>query len=192
MTKATLIRTASNWDWLTGSEVQSIIINSGAWQHPPGMVQEMLRVLHLFQRQTEDWLPGKRVLEPMPTVTHILQQGHTSKYCHFQGQAYSNHTTYYVLSPPEGQCCALDMGLFISPSKQSFDVTAIISPLRKFRYLLYVLYDLCTFKKYVSCYLIEKNQILQVWFQTTSLKLMLHKANSTLFVVVVVVVSKCK
>jgi hypothetical protein len=33
MTKATLIRTF-NWGWLTGSEVQSIIIKSGTWQRP--------------------------------------------------------------------------------------------------------------------------------------------------------------
>jgi hypothetical protein len=34
MTKATLIRTPFNWDWLTGSEVQSIITKAGAWQCP--------------------------------------------------------------------------------------------------------------------------------------------------------------
>jgi hypothetical protein len=34
MTKATLIRTAFNWVWLIGSEVLSIIIKVGAWQHP--------------------------------------------------------------------------------------------------------------------------------------------------------------
>jgi hypothetical protein len=34
MTKATLIRTTFNWGWLTGSEVQSIIIKTGTWQHP--------------------------------------------------------------------------------------------------------------------------------------------------------------
>jgi hypothetical protein len=35
MTKATpIIRTTFNWDWLTGSEVQSIIIKAGAWQNP--------------------------------------------------------------------------------------------------------------------------------------------------------------
>jgi hypothetical protein len=34
MTKATLIRTTFNWNWLTGSEVQSIIIKAGVWQHP--------------------------------------------------------------------------------------------------------------------------------------------------------------
>jgi hypothetical protein len=33
-TKATLIRTTFIWGWLTGSEVQSIIIKAGAWQHP--------------------------------------------------------------------------------------------------------------------------------------------------------------
>jgi hypothetical protein len=32
MIKAILIRTAFNWGWLTGSEVQSIIIKAGAWQ----------------------------------------------------------------------------------------------------------------------------------------------------------------
>jgi hypothetical protein len=40
MTKATLIKTRFNWRWLTGSEVQSIIIKAG-------MVQEELRVLPL-------------------------------------------------------------------------------------------------------------------------------------------------
>jgi hypothetical protein len=34
MTKVTLIRTTFNWNWLTGSEVQSIIIMVGAWQLP--------------------------------------------------------------------------------------------------------------------------------------------------------------
>jgi hypothetical protein len=32
----TLIRTTFNWDWLTGSEIQSIIIKVGTWQHPGG------------------------------------------------------------------------------------------------------------------------------------------------------------
>jgi hypothetical protein len=34
MTKATLIRRTFNWWWLTGSEVQSIIIKVGTWQIP--------------------------------------------------------------------------------------------------------------------------------------------------------------
>jgi hypothetical protein len=33
MTKATLMRMTFHWGWLTGSEVQSIIIKAGAWQH---------------------------------------------------------------------------------------------------------------------------------------------------------------
>ena len=34
MAKASLIRTTLNWVWLTGSEVQSIVIKAGAWQRP--------------------------------------------------------------------------------------------------------------------------------------------------------------
>jgi hypothetical protein len=34
MTKATLIRIAFNWGWLTGLEIQSIIIQVGTWPHP--------------------------------------------------------------------------------------------------------------------------------------------------------------
>jgi hypothetical protein len=33
-TKATFKRTTFNWDWFTGSEVQSIIIKVVTWQHP--------------------------------------------------------------------------------------------------------------------------------------------------------------
>jgi len=34
MTKVTLIRTTFSWGWLTGSEVQFIIIKVGTWQCP--------------------------------------------------------------------------------------------------------------------------------------------------------------
>jgi hypothetical protein len=34
MAKAILIKTTFHWSWLTGSEVQSIIIKVEAWQHP--------------------------------------------------------------------------------------------------------------------------------------------------------------
>jgi hypothetical protein len=34
MTKATLMSTTFDWGWFTGSEVQSIIIKAGTWQHP--------------------------------------------------------------------------------------------------------------------------------------------------------------
>jgi hypothetical protein len=33
MTKASLIRITFNWGWLTDSEVQSVIIKVGGWQH---------------------------------------------------------------------------------------------------------------------------------------------------------------
>jgi hypothetical protein len=46
MTKATLIRTF-NWGWLTGSQVQPIIIKNGTWQSQAGMVLEEMRVLYL-------------------------------------------------------------------------------------------------------------------------------------------------
>jgi len=45
MTKVTLVRTTFSWGWLTGSEVQSIIIKMGTWQHPGRDGQEELRVL---------------------------------------------------------------------------------------------------------------------------------------------------
>jgi hypothetical protein len=32
--KETLVRTTFTWGWLTGSEVQPIIIEVGTWQHP--------------------------------------------------------------------------------------------------------------------------------------------------------------
>ena len=72
MTKATLIRTTFNWGCLIGSEVQSIII----------MVQKELRVLHLHLKAARRILTstqlGWGVLKPTPTVTHLLQHGHTS------------------------------------------------------------------------------------------------------------------
>jgi hypothetical protein len=60
MTKASLIRTIFNWDWLTGSEVQSIIIKMGTWQHP-GMVQEELRFLHLHPKSARRRLPSRQL-----------------------------------------------------------------------------------------------------------------------------------
>jgi hypothetical protein len=48
MTKATLIRTAFNWGWLTCSEVQSIIIKVEHGSIQAGMVQKELRVLHPY------------------------------------------------------------------------------------------------------------------------------------------------
>jgi hypothetical protein len=77
MTKATLIRTTFNWGWLTGSEVQFSIIKAGTWQY---VVRD-----ESSTSSSEDYLwktdfqaARVRVLKPTPTVTHLLQQGHTS------------------------------------------------------------------------------------------------------------------
>jgi hypothetical protein len=45
------------------------------------MVQEELRVLHLHQkavRKLASQAGRRRISKPTPTVTHFLQQGHTS------------------------------------------------------------------------------------------------------------------
>ena len=78
MTKATLIRTTFNWSWLTGSEVQSIIIKVGAWQHPGRHGMGKLRDLHFHPKEARNrlclphWWSFKAL-----TMTHFLQQGHT-------------------------------------------------------------------------------------------------------------------
>jgi hypothetical protein len=62
MTKATLKRTTFNWGWLIGSEVQSIIIKVGMWQHPGR--HEELRVQRakpiLFYLGTTGLYPKKK------------------------------------------------------------------------------------------------------------------------------------
>jgi hypothetical protein len=60
MTKATLIRTTFNWGWLTGSEVQSIIIKAGAWQHL-GRHGAELRVLHLHLKDACGRLESRKL-----------------------------------------------------------------------------------------------------------------------------------
>jgi hypothetical protein len=47
MTKASLIRITFHWGWLTGSEVQSILIMMGCGSIQAGLVQEELRALYL-------------------------------------------------------------------------------------------------------------------------------------------------
>jgi hypothetical protein len=59
MTKATLIRTTFNWSWLTDSEVQYSIIKVGTWQ--AGMVQEELRVLHLYLKAASRILTSRQL-----------------------------------------------------------------------------------------------------------------------------------
>jgi hypothetical protein len=76
--KATLIRTTFKWHaykfrgsdhYHQGGEHRSI---------QAGMVQEKLRVLQLYLKAACRILAARmRVLKPTPTVTHLLQQGHT-------------------------------------------------------------------------------------------------------------------
>jgi hypothetical protein len=71
MTTATLKRTTFSLGWLTGSKVSPL----SRWEHgsiQAGMVQEELRALHHHLKAAR-----MRVLKPVPTVTHLLQQGHT-------------------------------------------------------------------------------------------------------------------
>jgi hypothetical protein len=82
MTKATLIRTTFNWGWLTSSEVQSIIIKGGAWQHTgrlgAGGAERSTPCSKGIQEQAGFQAARMKVLKPTPTVTHLPQQGHTS------------------------------------------------------------------------------------------------------------------
>jgi hypothetical protein len=61
MTKATLIRITFTWGWLKGSETQCIIIKLRAWQHPGGMVQAELRVLHLHLKAARRRLASREL-----------------------------------------------------------------------------------------------------------------------------------
>ena len=81
MTKASLIRTTLNWSWLTDLEVQSIIIKAGTWQHPgrhgAGGAEGSTSSSEVCKEKTGFQVARVRVLKPTPTVTHLLQQGHT-------------------------------------------------------------------------------------------------------------------
>jgi hypothetical protein len=77
MTKPSLIRTF-NWGWLTGSEVQYITIKPRICQHSDrhgagGAEISTSSSAEKIGFQTT----RRRVLNPMHTVTHLLQQGYT-------------------------------------------------------------------------------------------------------------------
>ena len=61
MTKASLIRTAFNWGWLTGSEVQSSIIKVEHGSIQADMMQEELRVLHLHLEAVSKILASRQL-----------------------------------------------------------------------------------------------------------------------------------
>jgi hypothetical protein len=71
MTKASLIKDSIYWCWLTGSEVQSIIIRVGSHSSiQVGIVLEKeLRVLHLFPKANRRLVSRpiwRRVSKPTP------------------------------------------------------------------------------------------------------------------------------
>ena len=82
MTKETLIRAPFNWGWLTGSKVHSIIIKMGEWQCPDrpgaGVAENSTYCSEGKQGKTGFQADRTRVFKPTPTVTHLLQQGHSS------------------------------------------------------------------------------------------------------------------
>jgi hypothetical protein len=81
MTKTTLIRTTFNWVWLTGSEVQSIIIMVGTWQCPGTQgaegAESSTSSSNGHQEKTGFQAARMVALKPMSTMTHFLQEGHT-------------------------------------------------------------------------------------------------------------------
>ena len=94
MTKATLTRTTFNWGWLTGSDVQSIIIKVGAWQHPgrhgAGGTKSSTSSSEDCKQNTGFQAARTTVLKPTPTVAPLLQKGHT----------YSNRAIPYNSASP--------------------------------------------------------------------------------------------
>jgi hypothetical protein len=81
MTEATLIRTTFNRGWLTGSEVQSIIIKVGTWQHPgrhgAGGAETSTSCFEGKQK-TGSHVARMSISKPALPVTHLLPQDHTS------------------------------------------------------------------------------------------------------------------
>jgi hypothetical protein len=79
MTKAALIRTTFNWGWLIGSEIQSIVIKVGAWQHlgrhGTGRAERSTSSSEGLLEKTVFQAARIRVSKPTLTVTHFLQQG---------------------------------------------------------------------------------------------------------------------
>jgi hypothetical protein len=85
MARVTLIRTTFNWGWLTGSEVQSIIIEVRTWQSPgrhgSGGAESSRSLSEGFWQKADFQAARMRVVKPTSsdilTITrpHLLQQG---------------------------------------------------------------------------------------------------------------------
>jgi hypothetical protein len=75
MTKATLIRITFNWGWLTGSEIQSIIIKAETLQRP-GRYGAGGAESSLSKGRQKTGFQGTRRRVP-PMRPYLIQQGHT-------------------------------------------------------------------------------------------------------------------
>ena len=68
---------AFNWGWLTGSEVQSIIIKAGAWQYPGrhgiGIFENSTSCSKDKQEKTSIQAARRRVYKTTPTLSHFFQ-----------------------------------------------------------------------------------------------------------------------
>jgi hypothetical protein len=89
-----------------GLQVQRFSPLSSRWEHgsiQAGMAQEELRVLCLNPKAASGRLTSRQLGwgsyththsdTPIPTRSHLFQQGHTSRWCHSLVQGYTNHHT---------------------------------------------------------------------------------------------------
>ena len=105
MTKASLIKKQHLIG--AGFQVQRFSPLSSRWEHgsiQAGMVQEELRVLCLHPKAASGRLTSRQLGwgsyththsdTPIPTRSHLFQQGHTFRWCHSLVQGYTNHYTW--------------------------------------------------------------------------------------------------
>jgi hypothetical protein len=75
VTKENIIQTTFNWGWLTGSEVQTIIIKVETWQHPgrrgPGRAESSISCSEDKQK-TRSHMVRRMVSKLIPIVPHSL------------------------------------------------------------------------------------------------------------------------
>jgi hypothetical protein len=76
-----LVRTTFHWDWLTGFSPFSLRWEHGSIQgrHGAGGAESSTSSSESCQQNTDFQAARMRILKPMPTVTHLPQQGLTSK-----------------------------------------------------------------------------------------------------------------
>jgi hypothetical protein len=93
-----------------GLQVQRFSPFSSRWEHgsiQAGMAQEELRVLCLHPKAASGRLTSRQLGwgcyththsdTPIPTRSHLFQQGHTFKWCHSLVQGYTNHHNFLYL-----------------------------------------------------------------------------------------------